>query len=289
MSHPHINAAPGAHAAGPSLYVPFECQILEVSDLTPNEKLFRLVRTDGAPLGHLPGQFVQVSLPGWGEAPISVSSSPTRWEGFELGVRRAGSLTAAMHQLRRGDTIGIRGPYGRPFDLDRLRGQDLLLISGGCGLAPMRSLIQYCEDRRPEFGQISILYGAKSRQDTLFKEDLAAWEASAHFACSRTVDQAQEGDCSGGNVGLITTLIPPLEIDAARTTAVIVGPPVMYRFVIAELKKKGISSAQIVVSLERHMRCGVGKCGHCTIEHLYCCQDGPVFWLNEIEQLRGAL
>jgi len=274
---------------GRSIYLPFECEIIGVSDLTPNEKLFRLRLPGGRQLGQAPGQFVQVSLLGWGEAPISVASSPTRNEWFELGVRRAGSLTSAMHQLSQGDKIGIRGPFGRSFDLERLRGRDLLLISGGCGLAPMRSLIQYCDDRREEFGRVTILYGAKSIADTLFKEDLAEWESSGHFACSRTVDRVTGGDCYSGNTGLITRLIPPLEIDTETTVAVIVGPPVMYRFVIEELKKKGLSSDRIVVSLERHMRCGVGKCGHCTIEHLYCCQDGPVFWLNEIEHLRGTL
>ncbi|HIJ95500.1 MAG TPA: FAD/NAD(P)-binding protein [Desulfuromonadales bacterium] len=279
----------GKLSAGRPLYVPFECIIVSVSDLTPNEKLFRLQVPEGKALGHLPGQFVQVSLLGWGEAPISIASSPTRSDYFELGVRRAGSLTGALHQRVAGDTIGIRGPYGRSFELDRLRGRDLLLISGGCGLAPMRSLIQYCEDRRAEFGRVTILYGAKSIEDTLFKQDLNAWETSAHFACSRTVDRAQAGGCYGGNVGQITSLIPPLTIDCAQTVAVIVGPPVMYRFVIAELKKKGLTSVQIVVSLERQMRCGVGKCGHCSIEHLSCCQDGPVFWLHEIEHLRGAL
>ena len=277
------------HPAASSLYVPFDCEITAVSELTANEKLFRLRLAEGASLGHLPGQFVQVSLLGWGEAPISIASSPTRDGYFELWVRRAGSLTGAMHRLAAGEVIGIRGPFGSPFDLPRLRGQDLLLISGGCGLAPMRSLIQYCEDRREEFGRITILYGAKSVADSLFKEELASWEASAGFACSRTVDDVRDGDCYSGNVGLITSLIPPLDFDAGRTVAVIVGPPVMYRFVIDELKKKGLPAERIVVSLERQMRCGVGKCGHCTIEHLYCCQDGPVFWLNEVEHLRGAL
>ena len=272
-----------------SLYLPSECKIIAVIDLTPDEKLFRIRRTDGAPLGHLPGQFVQVSLLGWGEAPISVASSPTRDGVFELGVRRTGSLTGAMHLLKAGDTLGIRGPFGRPFDLPRLRGQDLLLISGGCGLAPMRSLIQYCEDRPAEFGRLSILYGARSPEDRLFKDDLAAWEASASFACSMTVDSSPGDGCYGGSVGLITYLIHPLSFDPGRTVAVIVGPPAMYRAVIAELQKKGLPSDRIVLSLERQMRCGVGKCGHCSIEHLYCCQDGPVFWLNEIEHLRGAL
>lgn len=278
-----------AHTECTSLYLPLDCEIVAVSELPPHEKLFRLRLADGNPLGHLPGQFVQVSLLGWGEAPISVASSPTRDGYFEMGVRRDGTLTGAMHELKPRDVIGIRGPFGRPFDLPRLRGQDLLLISGGCGLAPMRSLIQYCEDRPEEFGALTILYGAKSPEDVLFKDELAAWEASARFACSRTVDRVTEGDCYTGGTGLVTSLIPPLEIDPGRTVAVLVGPPVMYRAVVEELRKKGLGSDRIVVSLERQMRCGVGKCGHCAIEHLYCCQDGPVFWLNEIEHLRGAL
>ena len=272
-----------------SLYLPSECEVVAVIDLTPGEKLFRLRRTDGAPLGHLPGQFVQVSLLGWGEAPISVASSPTRDGMFELGVRLAGSLTGAMHRLQAGDTLGIRGPFGRAFDLPRLRGRDLLLISGGCGLAPLRSLIQYCEDRPAEFGRLSILYGSKSPEDRLFKDDLAAWEASARFACSLTVDSVTGEECYGGSVGLITDLIRPLSFDPGKTTGVVVGPPAMYRAVIAELQKKGLPSDRIVLSLERQMRCGVGKCGHCSIEHLYCCQDGPVFRLDEVENLRGAL
>ena len=272
-----------------SLYLPTECEIISVTDLTPVEKLFRVRRTDGLPLGHLPGQFVQVSLLGWGEAPISVASSPTREGIFELGVRRVGALTSAMHTLQTGDTLGIRGPFGRAFDLSRLCGQDLILISGGCGLAPMRSLIQYCEDRPSDFGRVAILYGAKSPADRLFKDDLARWDASARFACSMTVDNISGGDCFSGSVGLITRLIPPLTFTPDTTIAAIIGPPAMYRAVIAELYKKGLSSSRIAVSLERQMRCGVGKCGHCSIEHLLCCQDGPVFWLNEIEHLRGAL
>ena len=284
MKLPHNPLSPGS-----SLYVPLDCEIVAVNNLTPNEKLFRVRLPEDRPLGHLPGQFVQVSMLGLGEAPISVASSPTREQFFEMGVRRAGTLTGAMHRLAVGDTIGIRGPFGRPFDLPRLRGQNLLLISGGCGLAPMRSLIQYCQDRQAEFGRITILYGAKSPADVLFKSDLEVWEKLPGFACSRTVDRITEGDCFTGSVGLITKLVSAADVAAERTVAVVIGPPVMYRPVIACLEKKGFSARQIVVSLERQMRCGVGNCGHCSIEHLYCCQDGPVFWLNEVEGLRGAI
>ena len=282
-------AISAANSRPESIYMPVACEILSVTELTASEKLFRVSLPDATALDHLPGQFVQVSILGFGEAPISVASSPTRGSVFELGVRRAGSLTSALHNMKAGDTIGIRGPFGRPFDLASSQGKDLVLISGGCGLAPLRSLIQYCADRPEEMGRVTILYGAKSPENILFRDELAEWETSGSFACSHIVDSAGGNSCYDGTIGLITELIAPLKLNAAETVAVIVGPPGMYPPVIAELKKKGIGSGRIVVSLERQMRCGVGKCGHCSIEHLYCCQDGPVFRLDEIEHLRGAL
>jgi NAD(P)H-flavin reductase len=271
------------------LYRPVAAEILAVTDLTPNEKLFRLRLRDGSSLGHQPGQFVQLAIDGLGEAPISVASAPSRGPEFELGVRRVGRLTSALHQLGAGSTVGIRGPFGRGFDLAALHGADLLLIAGGCGLAPLRSLIQYSEDRRSDFGRITVLYGAKNPREVMFRRDLDHWERLHGFCCSRTVDSVTSGDCFSGSVGLVTALIPPLQLDPQRCVAVIIGPPPMYGGVIAELRAKGLSANRIALSLERQMRCGVGKCGHCAIEHLLCCQDGPVFWLSEVEDLRGAL
>jgi NAD(P)H-flavin reductase len=260
-----------------------------VQALTPTEKLFRLVRLDGQPFGHLPGQFMQVSVFGVGEAPISVSSSPTRGESLDLGVRKAGTLTSVMHTLKVGETVGLRGPFGTHFDTEAMTGKDLLLISGGCGLAPMRALIQYVEDRRDDFGEVTILYGAKSPEDVLYADEVAQWRHSDRLACEVTVEDVPGETCWDGKVGLLPELIPPLAIDPGRTTAVVVGPPVMYRFVIQALEAKGLTPDDIIVSLERYMKCGVGKCGHCTIEHLYCCLDGPVFTLSQVAGLRGAL
>ncbi len=273
-----------------SIYVPRPCTLLEVSDLTPQEKLFRLRLDSGGELGQQPGQFVQVSIPGLTEAPISVANSPTRRGYFELGVRKAGALTGAMHRLQPGDTLGIRGPFGRPFQLAALADKQVLLIAGGCGLAPLRSLIQYCQDRPGDFKSVHILYGARSPQDLLFKEDLENWQISETFSCRYIVDKSPGSSCYDGETGLITRLIGALEIDSKNSCAVVVGPPPMYRPVIAELRRLGLTGKrQIMLSLERQMRCGIGKCGHCTIENLYCCTDGPIFWLEEIEHLRGAL
>jgi len=194
-----------------------------------------------------------------------------------------------MHRRAVGDIVGIRGPFGTAFSLAELRGLDLLLISGGCGLAPLRSLIQYCEDHRDEFGRLQILYGARNADFLLFRDELAQWRQSAAFSCALTVDSVTDGSCFDGAVGLLPELIPPLEIMAENTAAVVVGPPPMYRAVIAALQRKGLADDRIVLSLERNMRCGVGKCGHCTIDHLYCCTDGPVFRLDQLAGVRGAL
>lgn len=272
-----------------SLYEPMLCRLQVIEDLTPLEKNFRLVRPDGKPFGHQPGQFVQLSVFGYGEAPISVASSPTRGNYLDLGVRRVGTLTTALHQMQPGDVVGIRGPFGSCFEVDQLADHHLLLVAGGCGLSPMRALIQYCEDRRDRFGRVVFLYGAKTPEDLLYKEDLAAWAAGGQLECHYAVDTVAPGQQWTGHVGLITTLIPPLQLDWQRTIAVVVGPPVMYRFVIEQLRRKGLADRQIIVSLERHMKCGVGKCGHCVIEHLYCCIDGPVFRLEQLAGVAGAI
>lgn len=270
-------------------YLPFAVEVIAISQLTPLEKLFRFKRIDGQPFGHKPGQFMQVSVPGIGEAPISVSSSPTRGNYLEMGVRKIGTITEFMHNLEVGAQIGMRGPFGTCFPTDELFEKDLLLIAGGCGLAPLRSLIQYVEDCRKDFDKITILYGSKSPQDLMYQDELSKWQHSKHLACHVTVDNIPKGNCWDGNIGLITTLIPSLNLRSDKTVAVICGPPIMYKYVIMELKKKGITEDNIVVSLERHMKCGVGKCGHCTIDHLYCCVDGPVFWLSKIGDVRDAI
>jgi len=276
-------------SATASLYMPREAEIISVADLTPEEKLYRLRLCDNSELDHLPGQFVQLSIPGFTEAPISVASSPSRKGCFELAIRRAGFLTTEMHLKKAGDRIGIRGPFGKPFNLAELFDRNLLLISGGCGLAPLRSLIQYCNDFPERFGRVQILYGARSPEFILFKDDLQYWIDSGCFSCFLTVDNVTSGSCYDGATGFVHGLIPSLEIEPQTTSAVIVGPPPMYRAVIDQLLLQGVAEERIFLSLERQMRCGVGKCGHCTIDHLYCCQDGPVFRLDQLAGVRGAL
>jgi NAD(P)H-flavin reductase len=231
---------------------------------------------------------VELSVLGVGEAPISISSSPSRSNGaFELCVRRTGDVSGALHRLQAGQVVGVRGPFGHGFPLERFYGKDILFAPGGLGLAPVRSLINQVLDERGRFGKVTILYGAKSPAELLFKDELAEWSARADVEVHVTVDRPNEG--WAGNVGVITTLFPKVRVYARNTVAVVCGPPVMYRFVLMELLGKGIPEGNIYLSLERRMKCGVGKCGHCQINHIYTCRSGPVFSYAEIKGVQEAL
>jgi NAD(P)H-flavin reductase len=279
---------PRAAASGRSLYTPEIATIKRVERLADREKLFAIALPEGRSLGHLPGQFVQVSVLGVGEAPISISSSPSRSNSsFELAVREVGNVTTALHRMAPESEVGIRGPYGSGFPIGDMVGQDVLLVAGGIGLFPLRSLINEVLDKRRGFGRVIILYGAKSPADRMFVDELAQWSRRDDVEFLETVDRA---DTSWkGNVGVITTLFPRISIDPARTYCVVVGPPVMYRFAILAAKDKGLSNDRIIVSLERRMKCGVGKCGHCQINGQYVCQEGPVFRFSDILYLPEAL
>lgn len=276
-----------ANAVLESPYVIKAGKILQARPLTELEKYFEIELPGREDLGHEPGQFVMISVPGVGEVPISVSSSPSKKGAFELVIRRAGMVTAALHQLGAGDVVGIRGPYGRGFPTKMLQGSHLLMVGGGCGNIPLRSLITYVLDHRDRFGKIDILVGYKSPEMILFKEEFEAWSKKTGVFMDITVDRGAPG--WQGKVGLITKLISPLQVDPQKTYAVVVGPPIMYKFVIQELLKKEIPDDQIIISMERHMKCGVGKCGHCQIAQYYCCQDGPVFTFKEIRRFYEAI
>lgn len=237
-----------------------------------------------------PGQFMMVSIPHHGEAPISVSSSPTRPGTIHLSVRRAGRLTAAMHELAEGSVIGLRGPYGRPFPLEQLQGRDLLFVAGGIGLAPLRSVITCCLDQPGKYGAITVLYGSRHPGDIAFRQDIAAWQQTPGVSCRLTVDQTAPG--WEGHVGLVTTLLDGLSVDPARTSALLCGPPVMIRFVLAQLGRMGFADQDIITTMERYMKCGVGLCGHCHMDDKLVCVDGPVFSLAQlrtmdVDELRG--
>jgi NAD(P)H-flavin reductase len=272
-----------------SIYLPHPAELITVEPIAEREKLFEFKLKDGKELGHKPGQFIELSIFGIGEAPISISSSPTKKGSFELAVQNIGNVTNALHHLDTGAKVGIRGPFGNGFPVDGLKGKDILMIAGGIGLFPLRSLINYTFDKRSEFGRLIILSGCKCPEERILANELDKWHKRKDLELLESVDRC---DCLEEwitNVGVVTTLFPKVDIAPKNTFAITVGPPVMYRFVVAECQKKGIPDEQILMSLERRMKCGVGKCGHCQINGVYVCQEGPVFTYAQIKELREAL
>ncbi len=272
---------------GKSLYLPMSAHITKAKLLTELEKFFEIRLDDDMDFSYDPGQFVEVSLFGYGEAPISITSTPTKSDGFEICVRKAGRVTEALHRLEAGDPVGIRGPFGRGFNTEEYRKRDLLFIGGGIGIIPLRSLIKYVIENKADYGKITILYGAKSPAELLYKDELKIWEDEEGVDFHLTVDRADKS--WKGHCGVITTLIPPLELDLKNTIALVVGPPIMYKFVILSLSAKKFPEENIILSLERRMKCGVGKCGHCQMNSVYVCQDGPVFHYKDIKDLRESI
>lgn len=263
-------------------------RITAVRSLTKLEKLYTIELPDGLTLDHDPGQFVQVSIFGVGEAPISVCSSPSRSNGtFELCVRNVGDLTNKLHELTTGDTIGIRGPFGRGFPMERYRGKDILFIAGGLGLAPLRSAIYQALDQREKYNRIIILYGARSPQERLFRDEISGLNWQDDVEIVSTVDYGDENWT--GEVGFVNCLLNKVNLNPHNTVSIICGPPVMYKFIIDDLSRLGVAEHDIWLSFERHMKCGVGKCGHCQINHLYACLDGPSLSQTEVKELEEAL
>ncbi len=271
-----------------SPYVPRPATLLAKKELNEFVTLFEFARDNDKPIAHRPGQFIQVSIFGVGEAPFSVSSPPrTDHHHFELAVRKIGSVTNALHALKIGGKIGVRGPYGSYFPMQKFVGQDFLFVAGGLGYIPLRSVLHYMLRHRDEFGDITLLIGTRNPAERIFTDQLAEISKRKDVQVLETVDVPD--DNWKGNVGVITTLFPKIRINPDTTSVATIGPPVMYRFVIQECSKLGIPRNRIYVSLERRMKCGLGKCGHCQINGLNCCLNGPVFCYTDIAGLEEAL
>lgn len=270
------------------VYLPQMTTVQKVEPMTAMEHFLELKLDSGKELGHMPGQFVEVSVPGIGEAPISVSSSPTQNGSFQMVVRNMGNVTRAIHNLKPGDKVGIRGPFGTHFPVESaMKRKDIIFVCGGLGLVPVHSAINYVLDNRSDYGDVTILFGAKTPAERLFVGELREWTQNENVNLMETVDRGDEQWI--GHVGVITTLMTDMTADPGRTVAIICGPPVMYKFAILSLYKMGLRADNIYLSLERHMKCGVGKCGHCQINGLYACQDGPVFRWADIEEVQEAI
>lgn len=270
-----------------SHYLPRSGKIIATEDFTEREKWFKIAMDDGLGINYLPGQFVEVSLFGIGEAPISICSACADDGTFEMCVRSVGDVTNHLRKYGAGEQIGVRGPFGNGFDMERLAGQDLLFIAGGLGLAPCRSFIQAALNSRNKFGKVTILYGARNPKEMLFRKDLAEWTRRPDCDLLVTVDRP-DADWVG-HVGVITTLFKQIEVDPNRTAVFIIGPPVMFKYAVMEVLARGVPEGKVLCSLERRMKCGLGKCGHCQIRDIYVCQEGPVFTYQQVKRMREGI
>ncbi len=259
--------------------------ITDVRIDTPDIKTFRVVAPDGKKaFDHRPGQCAMLSVPGVGEAMFSITSSPTNTEYMEFSIKKCGCVTEWLHAAEVGQQITIRGPYGKPFPVDtEFAGKNLLFIAGGVGLAPLRSVINYCRHYRDRYGDIDIVYGSRSKDDLLdYKEIIDEWANDTGVNVHLTIDNPQQG--WDGHVGFVPNYVKELGFDTNKT-AVLCGPPIMIKYTLEGLYSLGFDKTQIYTTLELRMKCGVGKCGRCNVGSKYVCKDGPVFRFDELNEL----
>jgi NAD(P)H-flavin reductase len=232
---------------------------------------------------YIPGQFAEISVFGVGECPISITSTPTRKGPLQFAIRETGQVTRALHNLEPGNMIGLRWPLGNSFPVEEMKGSDIYFIAGGIGLAPLRSLINYVLDRRNDYGKIDIVYGARTPELLCFSREFETWRNSRDTRLHLTVDTEATG--WRGKVGFVPAIVRELGLPAKNRVAVACGPPVMIKYVLADLSIAGYRDDQVITTLELKMKCGVGKCGRCNIGPMYVCKDGPVFRLSELSEL----
>ncbi len=267
-----------------NVYLPHVAVIEKVIEESPAVKTFHFNFKDEKlreKFAFESGQFGEYSVIGVGEAPFCISSSPTRPDHLEVAMQAVGKVTRALHQLGVGSEIGFRGPYGNSFPLDFLQGKNLVFVGGGIGLAPLRSLIWNVIDNRDKYGKIDIVYGARTSVDLCFKYDLDAWEKDDSINVVTTIDR--DDGVWKGKIGLVPNILVEAAPSAKDAVAIVCGPPIMIRFTFPALEKLGFAPEQMITTLEKRMKCGIGKCGRCNIGNLYVCRDGPVFTYAQIK------
>lgn len=268
----------------------YKCRITNIVQLTEQEKLFqlRMVNPDERALFRFkPGQFLMLELPGYGDVPISISSSSSNHEYIELCIRKAGHVTTALFNADKGDHVAIRGPFGSFFPMDEMAGHHILLIAGGLGIAPLRAPLFWVNEHRDHYKDVHLLYGAKEPSQLLFTWQFEEWKKINHINLHAIVEHGDDG--WQGKVGMITELFNAISIDVKNTYAIVCGPPIMFKFVCSYLDTLGIPMNRMFVSLERRMHCGMGKCCRCMVGSTFTCIDGPVFDYWTVMNLKEAI
>jgi len=271
-------------------YLPDMATIVEVIQETHNIKTFRVVINNEERMKAFtfrPGQVGQLSVFGAGESTFVINSSPTRKDYLQFSVMRVGEVTTRLHQLQPGDQIGVRAPLGNSFPVEDLKGKNIVFIGGGIGMAPLRTLFTYMLDNRKDYKDITLLYGARSPADLTYKAELPEWTARKDVNCVLTIDNPSEG--WEHKVGLIPNVLLEINPKPKNTVAITCGPPIMIKFTLQALKKLGFEDENIITTLEKRMKCGVGICGRCNIGTKYVCMDGPVFTYAQLKELPSEL
>ncbi|TET15758.1 MAG: oxidoreductase [Actinobacteria bacterium] len=274
-----------------TIYTPDVARITRIERLSPTEKVFKIVFDDEEIKNKFefkPGQFVELTVFGLGEAPFSIISNPKNRDFLKLCIRDVGGVSRALHNMEEGEKVGIRGPFGNGyFPYEKMKNQNVLLIAGGLGLAPLMSLIRYILHYREDYKGIMVIYGAVNPESILFKNEIQYWSNRGDISLCLSVDNPD--DKWTGEIGICTKLIPRVIFPPDDTYVAVAGPPAMYKYVVYELEKKKYKPENIFLSLERRMECGVGKCNHCHVGNKLVCVDGPVFSLWEIRNLKEAI
>jgi len=265
-------------SAGGNIYKPLRAKLVEVIDESPLIKTFVLIPEKEFSFGT--GQFIELSVDGIGEAPFTPSSSPHVKDKLEVTVMKTGYVTEIMHNLKPGAYMGIRGPYGRGYPVERFFGKEVIILGGGCGLAPIRSLLYALEHIKARLEKVILCYGSKTPADCVYKPLFNRLNNTEKFEAYRTVDKS-DGEWDGP-VGVVTTLLNRIKFDLKNSVAVVCGPPVMMKFGTIKFLEMGFREEEIYLSMEKNMSCGLGKCGHCMMGEYFVCKDGPVFTYNEI-------
>lgn len=271
-----------------NLYIPYRMKIAKVTDEAPGVKTFRLEFLDPAEaekFSFQAGQFGEYGVYGEGESTFCIASPPTRKGYIECTFRQTGRVTSALADRDEGDVIGFRGPYGNVFPIEQWRGKKLLFIAGGIALPPMRCVIWNCLDLRDQYDDVTIIYGARTVADLVYKHELAEWGDRPDVKLFTTIDPGGQTPDWQGHVGFVPTILEQVAPSAANTIAIVCGPPIMIKLTMPVLAKLGFAPEQIYTTLENRMKCGVGKCGRCNVGKVFVCKDGPVFTMAQLKDL----
>jgi sulfite reductase subunit B len=261
-------------------YRPIRSEVLEVITETPTIKTLRL-RPDEQ-IAFKAGQFIDLTVPGVGEAPFTPSSRSSATDEIAVSIMRVGKVTERIHQLKAGDIVGVRGPYGTGYPLDEFVGREILVVGGGCGFAPLRSLMYAFFDMSGQFARLYFRGGCRKSTELLYRDEMHEWAKRDDLNLVLTVDEGDE--TWDGPVGVVTTILDNVDMDHSRGVAIICGPPVMMKFATLKALDLGFTEENIFLSMEKNMSCGIGKCGHCRLGTFYCCKDGPVFRYSDIKE-----